>query len=60
LHLDALVAEPDGTVVIRASGTAPVHNALQMGESVAWELMAKGAQPILARLVDGGNAAPQT
>ncbi|MAL00796.1 hydroxymethylbilane synthase [Neopusillimonas maritima] len=60
VHLDALVAEPDGTVVIRASGTAPIHEALQMGESVARELMAKGAQPILARLADGGNAAPQT
>tara|TARA_A100001391_G_scaffold205456_1_gene206564 strand:- start:43994 stop:44953 length:960 start_codon:yes stop_codon:yes gene_type:complete len=60
LHLDALVAEPDGTLVIRASGSAPVAQAEQMGERVAEELLAKGAQPILARLSDGGNAAPQT
>lgn len=60
VHLDALVAEPDGTLVIRASGSAPAHEAEQMGEKVARELMAKGAQPILARLADGGNAASQT
>lgn len=68
VYLNALVAEPDGTHVIRASGHAPVNEAELMGERVARELLEKGAQPILDRLSVneasappvGGNAAPRT
>ena len=67
VHLNALVAEADGTTVIRASGSSPVSQAQSMGESVARELMDKGAKSILDRLSDssdasqtGGNAAPLT
>jgi len=50
LVVDALVAEPDGSVIIRAQATGPVADANALGESAAHDLMAKGARPILDRL----------
>ena len=47
----ALVAEPDGSVVMRAEATGPVADAGRLGEQVAVELMEKGAREILSRLL---------
>src|SRR5690554_841237 len=39
----ALVAEPDGSVVMRAQATGPVADAQRLGEQAATELMDRGA-----------------
>lgn len=51
LSIRALVAEPDGSLIIRSEASGPVESALQLGEQVAQELMQKGAQVILAKLL---------
>ena len=51
MTMDALVAEPDGSQVIRATGIAPVDQAAALGEQVARQLLAQGAQAIMARLL---------
>lgn len=51
----ALVAEPDGTVVLRAQATGPVADAQRLGEQAATELMDKGAREILSRLLATDN-----
>jgi hydroxymethylbilane synthase len=50
VSLNALVASPDGKNVVKASGTAPVADAIAMGECVARELLAKGAMDIIQAL----------
>ncbi|MCQ9616195.1 hydroxymethylbilane synthase [Paenalcaligenes niemegkensis] len=50
LHIRALVAEPDGSHVIRAETSGPADQAEALGESVANDLLAKGAREILLRL----------
>lgn len=57
LRIDALVAEPDGSRVIRAHRSGPVKDARQLGEAVALELIEKGADGILARLTSPQGAA---
>lgn len=47
----ALVAEPDGTLVLRAQASGPVADARAIGQRVAAELLEKGARDILARLL---------
>ena len=51
LTVDALVAEPDGTRVIRSRHSGKVADALHLGETAARELLANGAEAILARLL---------
>lgn len=51
----ALVAEPDGSSVLRAQAQGPVANARDLGEQAAAELLEKGARDILARLLPAGN-----
>ncbi len=51
ISIEALVAEPDGSHLVRARGTAPVGQAVSLGEQVARELLDKGAQAILSRLL---------
>ena len=51
ISIEALVAEPDGSRIVRAQGTAPVSQAVGLGEQVARELLDKGAQAILSRLL---------
>ncbi len=51
IQVDALVAEPDGSLVITAQGHGPVDQATALGEQVARELLQKGAQSILDRLL---------
>lgn len=51
ISIEALVAEPDGSNTIRAQGRAAAGQAGQLGEQVARQLLAQGAQVILDRLV---------
>ncbi len=54
IWLRALVGEPDGSIIIRAEISGPIAAAEQLGETLADELLAKGAKDILDRLY--GNA----
>ncbi|TNH05118.1 hydroxymethylbilane synthase [Testudinibacter sp. TR-2022] len=47
LHLKALVAEPDGSLILRAEGSASAVQAEQLGISVGEQLLAQGADRIL-------------
>ena len=51
-----LVAEPDGSVVLRAQTSGPVADAESLGEQVATELLEKGARAILSRLLSADTA----
>lgn len=51
LHIRALVAEPDGSLIVRAQASGPVASAEAIGLQAAQELLEKGAQDILARLL---------
>lgn len=51
LTIRALVAEPDGSLIIRSQASGSVDSALQLGEQVAQELLQKGAKAILAKLL---------
>jgi hydroxymethylbilane synthase len=57
LHLDAIVADPDGTKILRESrdGTDPV----QLGESVGETLLQRGGNAILEGVYGQGIAVPQ-
>jgi hydroxymethylbilane synthase len=50
LRLDALVAAPDGSRVIRAALEGPSADAASIGERLAEQLLAAGARDILAAL----------
>jgi len=50
LYLRALVGIPDGSRLLRAEGRAPVADAERLGESIADDLLAQGADDILAAL----------
>ncbi|WGE74654.1 hydroxymethylbilane synthase [Actinobacillus equuli] len=50
LTLNALVGALDGSSIIRASGVADIANAEQLGISVAEQLLAQGADKILAEV----------
>ncbi len=55
LSLQGLVANLDGTQVIRESKTAPYLEAGTLGEAVADALLEKGAGPILEAIYSEGN-----
>jgi len=57
LHLDAIVARPDGTLVLRESrdGDDPVH----LGEMIGDALLRRGGQEILDEVYGQGIAVPQ-
>lgn len=57
LMLAALVAEPDGSRVLRAQCSGPAAQAQQLGEDAAASLMEQGARDILSRLLPAGNPA---
>jgi hydroxymethylbilane synthase len=48
LWLRGLVGNPDGSLILRAQGQASPAQAEQLGISVAKDLLAQGAQAILA------------
>lgn len=53
LHLDALVGRPDGSEVIRVSGDAAPADAVPLGIRLAEDLLARGADAILAEVYAG-------
>jgi hydroxymethylbilane synthase len=57
LHLEAIVAEPDGSKILRESldGTDPVP----LGESVGEVLLQRGGEAILEAVYGQGIAVPQ-
>jgi hydroxymethylbilane synthase len=50
LHLEGLIASPDGSAVIRHAAVGAVEEARSLGESVALWLLENGGQAILASL----------
>ncbi|MEN7526082.1 hydroxymethylbilane synthase [Cupriavidus sp. DL-D2] len=59
LQLDAFVALPDGTRSVRAHATGPVNSvqaAEALGTAVAGDLLAQGADAVLASLATAGPA----
>jgi hydroxymethylbilane synthase len=50
LHLNAVLVLPDGSVAVRAAGTASVSQARRLGRTVARQILAKGGKAILAQL----------
>lgn len=60
LRLEAFVALPDGTRAIRAAAAGPAADlaaAEALGQACASDLLAQGAESILAALADSGDAA---
>lgn len=51
LTVDALVAEPDGTRIVRSHKSGSTADANSLGEAAARELLVQGADAILARLL---------
>ena len=56
IHLQALVATPDGLQVVSHQANAPIDDAMKLGESVAHALQRQGADQILASLKQTGHA----
>ena len=50
IYLRGLVGETDGSAIIRAEGRAPRSDAVALGQKVADELLAQGADAILEKL----------
>ncbi len=50
LHLDGLVAKPDGSKIIRDSLSGPSNNAEALGSTLAAQLMTQGAGSLLHQL----------
>ncbi len=50
LYLRGLVGEPDGSKILRAEVTGKIEQAAALGKKVAEDLLAQGADAILARL----------
>jgi hydroxymethylbilane synthase len=60
VRLRGLVANLDGTVIIRGERTGPVGEAARVGEELAEELIARGAGEILSTIEKGpGLSAPR-
>jgi hydroxymethylbilane synthase len=57
LHLDAIVARPDGTLVLRESRDG--QDPIQLGESIGDALLRRGGQEILDEVYGQGLAVPQ-
>ncbi len=58
LRIRALVAQPDGTQVLRSERSGPVANAELLGREAAQELLDAGADAILRAVADGPEAQP--
>jgi hydroxymethylbilane synthase len=56
IHLQALVATPDGQQVVSYQANAPIDDAVKLGEAVAQALQRQGADQILASLNQPGHA----
>lgn len=58
LHLRGLVSTPDGSHILRQDIRGPVPEAAQLGERLAVQMRAQGADTILAALPDDGLPLP--
>ncbi|MGB6103670.1 MAG: hydroxymethylbilane synthase [Pusillimonas sp.] len=56
LNVNGLVAEPDGSRIIRAQASGPAGQAEQLGVRIANELLENGARSILDRLLSSDTA----
>jgi hydroxymethylbilane synthase len=54
LHLDGLLAAPDGSSLIRDGASAPPEEAAALGQKVAEMVLAAGGRELLAALAAGG------
>lgn len=54
LHLQGLVAHPDGSVVLLENSSAPREYADALGRAVAKKLIDKGALPLIASVLEEG------
>ena len=59
LHLEAVVASPDGKLVLRESADAKGENARQLGENVGEKLLQRGGAKILEQVYGQQVALPQ-
>lgn len=50
IYLRALVGDVDGSVILRAEGRSAVENAEELGRTLADDLLAQGADKILAKI----------
>lgn len=50
IYLRALVGDVDGSVILRAEGSSAVENAEELGRTLADDLLAQGADKILAKI----------
>jgi hydroxymethylbilane synthase len=57
VYLDAVVARPDGTKVLRESGEG--DNPMELGESVGEALLRRGGDAILQEVYGRAAAAPE-
>lgn len=55
IHLQALVATPDGQHVVSHQASGPIDEAMKLGEAVAHALQRQGADQILASLNQTGH-----
>ncbi len=55
LVIDALVGEPDGSVILRAQRRGTQDQAVELGRGVAEDLLAQGAGPILEALIEAAK-----
>jgi hydroxymethylbilane synthase len=53
ISLRGLVGRPDGSEIIRGDITGPAADAAALGCELAYELLARGARPILDELLSG-------
>ena len=54
VHLDALIASPDGRTVLREQETGPADDAVGLGARLAARLLSQGGREILERLEHDG------
>lgn len=50
IYLRALVGDVDGSIILRAEGKSAVENAEELGRTIADQLLAQGADKILAKI----------
>ena len=59
LHLEAIVAHPDGSKLLRESRDGDGHDPVALGESVGETLLRRGGDLILQEVYGRGVAVPQ-
>jgi hydroxymethylbilane synthase len=57
VELSGVVVSPDGTRCLKSSGSAPVGQSVQLGQSVARQLLSDGAGEVIAAAERAGTTA---